>query len=114
MGVLPFRYKSLTECSMTVSRLALIVALGLAAPLKAEPVNPMSDIWCAGRDEIARALTVRQGAELRGQGMRDPDSVVELWADRDGAWTLVVSYADGRTCVVAMGDAWDMVAAAPS
>ena len=99
---------------MTVSRLALIVTLGLGTPVCADSVSPISEIWCAGRDVIARALTQRQGAELRGQGIRDQDSVMELWADRAGAWTLVVSYSDGRTCVVAMGDAWDTVGAAPS
>jgi hypothetical protein len=97
---------------MTVSRFAPIVLLAMASPAAAE--GPMSEIWCGGRDEITRALVVRMGAELRGQGLRDPDSVMELWADRSGKWTMVVAYADGRSCIVAAGDAWDTVARAPS
>ena len=97
---------------MTVSRFVLIALLALASP--AASAGPISDIWCAGHDEITRALVVRMGAELRGQGIRDPDSVMELWADRSGRWTMVVAYANGRSCVVAAGDAWDMVAQAPS
>jgi hypothetical protein len=112
MDVLHFSYERFTEGSMTVSRFAPIALVALSHPALAE--GPVSDIWCAERDRVARILVVQQGAELRGQGIRDPESVMELWADKAGAWTLVVSYADGRSCVVAVGNAWDTVTKAPS
>jgi hypothetical protein len=68
--------------------------------------DPMSEIWCAGREEITRALALREGAARLGQGLRDPESVLEVWSDAGGGWTVVISYADGRSCVVARGEAW--------
>jgi hypothetical protein len=35
---------------------------------------------------------------------------MELWSSARGDWTLVVSYATGLRCIVAMGEAWDSLA----
>ena len=31
---------------------------------------------------------------------------MEVWTDPYGDWTLVVSYATGTSCIVAMGQHW--------
>ncbi|MFN0113427.1 MAG: hypothetical protein ACKVPY_01990 [Paracoccaceae bacterium] len=85
-----------------------------ASGASSAPADPLTGIWCAERAVVTRAIEVRQGAVLRGEGVRDPESVLELWSDAAGGWTLVVSYADGRSCVVALGEAWSDLAAAPS
>ncbi len=91
---------------------ALLVPLFLlAAPAHAEPLG---DAWCAPGDRIEDGLRTRLGAVKRGEGLRDPESTLALWEARDGGWTLVVSYADGRACVVGQGEAWEAVGKAPS
>lgn len=84
------------------------LALGLSTPASAQ--SPISDIVCAPSDEMRQRLTRDHGATLSGTGLRDAESVVELWSSERGDWTLVVSYATGLRCIVAMGEAWDMIA----
>lgn len=38
------------------------------------------------------------------QGLRNPDQIMEIWEDRQGDWTLVIAYANGNRCIVAMGN----------
>ena len=40
--------------------------------------------------------------------MRGPDAVMEVWTvPSTGDWTIVQSYANGRSCIVAMGENWE-------
>ena len=90
--------------------LALIplALLALTAPVAAE--SPIAEIVCAPSDQMRDRLTRDYGSTLTGTGLRDQDSVMELWSSDRGDWTLVVSYATGLRCIVAMGEAWDNVA----
>ena len=47
-------------------------------------------------------------------GLRGPEQVMELWTGADGDWTLVVTYASGTSCIVAMGQDWQAVAREPA
>ncbi|WP_298847375.1 hypothetical protein [uncultured Ruegeria sp.] len=31
---------------------------------------------------------------------------MEVWTDQNGDWTMVVTYATGTSCIVAMGEHW--------
>ena len=43
--------------------------------------------------------------------MRGPDALVEVWIEpRTGDWTLVQSYANGTSCILAMGEHWETIA----
>ncbi|KMW56275.1 hypothetical protein AIOL_001227 [Candidatus Rhodobacter oscarellae] len=72
----------------------------LAGPL------PAADGFCASHQAITEALVQRMGEAKTGIGVRDPDSLLELWQSRRGTWTLVQRYADGRSCIVATGEDW--------
>ena len=37
-------------------------------------------------------------------GLRGPEQVMELWRSDRGDWTLVMRYASGQSCIVAMGE----------
>jgi hypothetical protein len=39
---------------------------------------------------------------------------MEVWTDEAGGWTLVVSYAHGTSCIVAMGEHWQEVRRDPA
>jgi hypothetical protein len=90
---------------------SIILLCLLAVPAAAE--TPLSDVWCAPGAQIEQGLKTRLGAVKRGEGLRDPDSMMTLWQGRDGGWTLVATYADGRACVVAQGLTWDTLGAPP-
>lgn len=94
-----------------VTRLTL--ALCLITPLPVAADSPIAEVLCAPRAEMVQRLTVQYGARLAGQGIRNVEMVMEIWADPQGEWTLVQSYADGTSCILAMGEAWDTITPPP-
>lgn len=86
-----------------------LVPLLLAAS-PAVAASPISEIVCAPRDEMATKLQRQFGAERAGMGMRGPEAIMEVWADkRSGDWTLVMTYTDGKSCIVAIGENWENI-----
>lgn len=85
--------------------LALLLLLPLGLPAAAQ--SRLGDVYCDDTAAIHRKLAAQFGEVRQGLGVHSPESVMELWAHPDtGAWTLVRTYANGRACVVALGEAW--------
>lgn len=80
----------------------LILLLVLAGPAVAE--SPIAEVICEPRTELLQRLA---GAEVSGSGLRDTETVLEVWTKASGDWTLVQSYADGTSCILAMGEDWE-------
>lgn len=54
-------------------------------------------------------------AERQGTGLRDPETMLEVWVTpASGDWMIVQHYASGTSCIVAMGAHWEQAAANPS
>lgn len=91
-------------------------ALG-ALTLLAQPsaaASPIAEVVCAPRAEMEARLQREQQARLTASGVRDPETVMEVWSSPAGRWVMVIRYAEGQSCIVALGEAWDAVAAEPS
>jgi hypothetical protein len=88
------------------TRLILLPLMLLSWPAKAD--SPIAEVLCAPRDEMVARLRGSYGAEIAGTGLRSEEAMIEVWAAPDGDWTLVQSYVDGQSCILAMGEAWDM------
>ena len=88
-----------------------LFALGCLAllPGPAQAATPIAEVICAPRAELVQRLTHQYRAQLSGNGIRDPESVMEIWSDADGGWTLVQRNANGMSCILAMGDHWTPV-----
>jgi hypothetical protein len=86
----------------------VILALGLLAlaPASARATTPIAEVICAPRAEMVQRLSAQYHAELSGTGVRDPESIMEVWSDARGRWTLVQRNANGTSCILAMGEAW--------
>jgi hypothetical protein len=87
----------------------LIPLLVLATPVAAQ--SPIAEVICVPRSELLQRLT---GAEVSGSGLRDTETVLEVWTKASGDWTVVQSYADGTACILAMGEAWEAVIPPPA
>ncbi len=87
----------------------LIPLLVLATPVAAK--SPIAEVICVPRAELLQRLS---GAEVSGSGLRDTETVLEVWTRASGDWTLVQSYADGTACILAMGEAWEAVTPPPA
>lgn len=89
--------------------LRLIPFALLAGPVAAE--SPIAEVICIPRAELVQRM---RGAEISGSGLRDTETVLEVWTKASGDWTLVQSYADGTACILAMGEAWEAVIPPPA
>lgn len=88
-----------------------ILLLALCAASLSPASARIADVVCYERGQLETRLKQRFGAEKQGQGLRGPDAVLEVWiAPGNGDWTLVQSYADGTSCIVAMGEHWQDLA----
>ena len=76
-------------------------------PLPAAAQSPIAEVICAPRDAILQRLQAGQRAHLAGSGLRDRETVIEIWADAAGDWTLVQSYPNGQSCILAIGEVWE-------
>lgn len=83
-------------------RLALLL-ITLATPAAASPI---AEVICAPTDEMQTRLETRMGTSRTALGVRGPEQVMEVWTDARGGWTMVVRYASGTSCIVAMGEHW--------
>ncbi len=86
-------------------RLILLLAFPVV-PAWAE--SPIAEVICAPTAEMVQRLTRSMGARRTATGIRDIEAVMEIWTAPTGQWTLVQTYADGRSCILAMGADWDM------
>lgn len=90
----------------------------LLAPLVALPASAetrMNDVSCDDSDRLEVTLTKVMGAERQGTGLRDPETILEVWVTRtSGDWLIVQSYANGTSCIVAMGENWEGSVPAPA
>jgi hypothetical protein len=85
-----------------------IILAVLLCPSAALAGGPIAEILCAPREAMVQRLTGTHGATLAATGLRDTETVMEVWTSPRGDWTLVQSYTDGQSCILAMGADWDM------
>ncbi len=94
-----------------ILRLCLLLAgCVLALPaLAEEPLvpGPAGETICAPRAKLLARLEHGRAFTAQGQGLRDAEAMMEVRADPDGNWLLLQSYADGLSCLIAMGEAWE-------
>lgn len=70
----------------------------------------ISDLFCDDSARLEKQLLTIHGAQKMGRGMRGPDALLEVWiAPSSGDWTLVQNYANGTSCIVAMGQHWEAI-----
>ncbi len=91
---------------MTIPNLlrGLSIALMLAVPAQAK--SPIAEVICEPTARMHDKLTRQFGSHRVATGVRGPEQIMEVWTSRSGAWTMVVTYATGTSCIVAMGESW--------
>ena len=71
--------------------------------------SPIAEVLCAPSSELSQKLTRQMGEDRVLTGLRGPEQVMELWRSDRGDWTLVMTYTDGKSCIVAMGENWENI-----
>ena len=85
---------------------AMICLLALTAASPADAKTPIAEVVCAPTAQMTQRLESRMGSTITATGLRNPEEVMEVWTDAQGEWTLVIRYASGNSCIVAMGQHW--------
>lgn len=68
---------------------------------------------CGPREDILKRLVETFGETRRGIGIERQGAVMEIYAsDQTGSWTITVTLPDGITCLVASGQAYEVMAEA--
>ncbi|MFC3117874.1 hypothetical protein [Jhaorihella thermophila] len=92
-----------TFVKMTMGLGLMVLA---ATQLRAEGMRD-----CAPRAQVVERLAAAYGEVPHSIGLTAQGVVVELFASElTGTWTITATRADGRTCLVASGEAFDTIA----
>ena len=79
-----------------------VLVLALVAPTI---VNAQSN--CAERDRVVKSLETSYGEAFAGGGMQNAERVFEVWFNQEkGTWTILMTKADGKSCIMASGTNW--------
>lgn len=84
----------------------LIVAVLVSSAPMVEAKSPIAEVLCEDTQKLTDKLVHQFGEKRTATGLRGPEQIVEIWTDRHGDWTMVVTYATGTSCIVAMGEEW--------
>ena len=68
---------------------------------------------CGTRDKIIAQLEKKYGETRRSLGLQQGRGVVEVYASEEtGSWTILVTDARGKSCLMAAGEAFEIEAVA--
>ena len=89
---------------MLKTSLLLSLLLLSSSPLSAQANAPA----CTDRKSIIHGLSSEYGEDPIAMGLSSNGGVVELLVRSDGqTWTILITYPNGSTCVVAVGKFWE-------
>jgi hypothetical protein len=81
------------------SAAVLVVAVALPSAASAQA--------CGDREELVARLGSVHAERLVAAGIQDENHIVEVWTTEDGnTWTILLTRADGLSCIVGAGNAW--------
>lgn len=79
-----------------------VFALALLAPATLQ-----AQTNCAARDSVVRSLEASYGEVFAGGGVQNAQRIFEVWhSEEKGTWTILMTRADGKSCIMASGTNW--------
>lgn len=93
----------------------IFTAVVAASTLPVTPAQAQQQaMLCGLRDDMGKMLDQRFGEQPQAGGIVG-DRIVELLVSQTGSWTILITSADGRACVVTGGEDWtDQPVTSPS
>ncbi|MGO4524658.1 hypothetical protein AB4097_07305 [Microvirga sp. 2MCAF35] len=64
---------------------------------------------CGPREQLVKLLADQYKEDPVGIGLAQPGQVLEVFASSGGTWTMVMTMPDGKACLIAAGNNWEMV-----
>ena len=98
-----------------ISRIGLIVIGVLSAGATGVmPVSAQDARLCTSRDAMVKALKGKYQEQRRGMGVASRAGIMEFYVSDKGTWTIVMSMANGISCILAAGRDWEDLAVKPA
>ncbi|MEM9060654.1 MAG: hypothetical protein AAGD13_09345 [Pseudomonadota bacterium] len=92
---------------------AKFAALALVSVCVAFSTTAQAQMVCGARGEIIKQLEKKYGETRRSLGLQQGRGVVEIYASaKTGSWTILVTDARGKSCLMAAGEAFEIEAVA--
>jgi hypothetical protein len=63
-------------------------------------------VVCGEHAQVARQLESDYSEKRLGLGLAANGAVIEVYTAADGNWTILMTFPDGRSCLVAEGEGW--------
>ncbi|MDA8585818.1 hypothetical protein N9L47_06040 [Rhodobacteraceae bacterium] len=83
----------------------LVATAVTAAVLVPEAVQAQAN--CGNRDSVVDKLSGKYGESFSGGGLQNADHLFEVWlSEEKGTWTILMTRADGTSCIMAAGTNW--------
>ncbi|MCC2650023.1 MAG: hypothetical protein K0R61_2624 [Microvirga sp.] len=92
---------------MIRSSLTPLAALAVLTAIGTSPASAQSA--CGPREQLVKLLADQYKEDPVGMGLSQPGQILEVFASSNGSWTMVMTMPDGRACLIAAGDNWEMV-----
>ncbi len=91
-----------------VAILTLFLLASLASSARAEH-GGVAFIACNARAIFVNILGSQYAESLSYQGLNDTDKLVEVFISDTRTWTMLITTADGRSCILLVGNYWEVV-----
>lgn len=94
--------------------IAAVILIAIALDALASAAGAQVHALCGDRAAFVQQLEESYGETRVGVGVDRSGPIVEIFANREtGTWTLMITRADGVSCLIAAGDAWHTMAPRP-
>ena len=80
------------------------VAFGSTGSAAGDTTDPVR--ICGERDALLEQFATEHDEKPQALGLGADGGVIEVLVSPEGGWTMLVTYPQRPTCVVAMGEAW--------
>lgn len=91
-----------------------VMAMSVVAAVSAVSTPASAQQLCLLRDVAVTQLTKQHGEAVSARGLATNGKfMIELFTAESGSWTLITTDVNGRSCVVASGEAWTLVPVVP-
>lgn len=88
------------------------LAAALIGGLTATAMPAAAQSMCFSRTQAIENLKSNYGENISARGLSTDGKVMyELLTSENGSWTLLMTHADGQTCMVGSGENWTAIKA---
>lgn len=92
---------------MNRKRVHFAAGAALATGLVALPSIAVAN--CGTHDDIVRVLAKKYSEAPRAVATVNDSRLVEIYVSEKGSWTILVTKAGGKSCIIAAGQDWEDV-----